>query len=178
MTRTLTLAALAVSACSQAPVLEPAGRTRAEPAVDVTEKPVPETSAIDKRPPLPAAKKKRPGPIPTRPISVAATCKFRDETGYAGEMNLKVESARVQVFSASVYVPRHGVCRFDLKSFRQTKLLPTVELTHLETSCKVRVWEQGMRVTVAFDSCRMMCSGNAWPYLWPILADRTDGSCA
>ena len=36
----------------------------------------------------------------------------------------------------------------------------------------------GERVTVAFQQCEKMCSGNAHSYLWPILNDRNKGSCA
>lgn len=121
---------------------------------------------------------KRPGPIPVRAINVATTCSFHDETGYAGSLTLKVEDALVREFVADVAIPKRGICRFNLKAFRQTQTLPTVELSHRQGACKVRVWEQGERVTVAFDTCSRMCSGDAWPYLWPILNDRRDGSCA
>jgi len=123
-------------------------------------------------------KPKRPGPIPARAINVATTCSFRDETGYSGALTLRVEEAQVREFIAEVAIPKRGVCRFNLKAFRQTQALPTVELSHTRDACKVRVWEQGERLTVAFDTCRKMCSGDAWPYLWPILNDRRDGSCA
>ena len=72
----------------------------------------------------------------------------------------------------------HGACRFDLKDFRQTKELPAVELSQARGRCIVRVWEQGERVTVAFQQCEKMCSGNSYSYLWPILNDRRKGSCA
>lgn len=126
------------------------------------------------RPPKP----KKPGPIATRPINVKADCRFRDESGYNGTMNLAVEGAKVLAFAATVNVPRRGVCSFDLKNFRQTRQLPNVELSHYRDRCIVRVWEQGERVTVAFQQCQKMCSGNAWEGLWPILTDRRDGSCA
>lgn len=125
-----------------------------------------------------ATKARKPGPIPTRPLNVRADCNFRDETGYNGTMKLAVEQARVQAFAANVNIPRRGNCSFDLKNFRQTRDLPNVELSHLRDRCIVRVWEQGERVTVAFQQCQKMCSGNAWESLWPILTDRRDGSCA
>jgi hypothetical protein len=103
---------------------------------------------------------------------------FRDETGYNGAMTLAIEQARVLAFEATVNIPRHGSCRFDLRNFRQTRELPTVELRHQSDQCVVRVWEQGERLTVAFHECRKMCSGNAWEQLWPILNDRRDGTCA
>lgn len=126
----------------------------------------------------PAARKKKPGPIPTRALNVRADCKFQDESGYNGTMTLTVEQARVQTFAANVNIPRRGKCKFDLKNFRQTREMPNVVLTHLSDRCIVHVWEQGKRVTVAFQQCQKMCSGNAWEGLWPILTDTRDGSCA
>ena len=81
-------------------------------------------------------------------------------------------------FAAKVNIPKRGSCRFDLKDFRQTKSLPAIELSQNKGRCIVRVWEQGERVTVAFQQCEKMCSGNAHSYLWPILNDRNKGSCA
>ena len=126
----------------------------------------------------PVTKKSKPGPIPTRPLNVKVDCIFRDETGYGGTMKLAIEQARVQSFQASVSIPRRGTCQFDFKNFRQTREMPNVILNHLSDRCIVRVWEQGERVTVAFQQCQKMCSGNAWEGLWPILTDTRDGSCA
>lgn len=126
----------------------------------------------------PAPKTKSPGPIPTRALNVESECRFRDETGYGGTLRLSVKEAQVQTFEAAVIIPRRGTCRFDLKNFRQTRNLPTVELNHMRDSCIVRLWEQGERVTIAFHQCQKMCSGSAWDHLWPILNDRRDGSCA
>lgn len=125
-----------------------------------------------------APKATKPGPIPTRPLNVRTDCNFRDETGYNGMMKLEVKQALVQTFEARVNIPKYGNCRFDMKNFRQTREMPNVELSHLRDPCIVRVWEQGERVTVAFQQCQKMCSGNAWQHLWPILTDTRDGSCA
>lgn len=126
----------------------------------------------------PAAGPQKPGPIPVRPLNVRAECSFRDETGYNGALKLDVAEAKVQSFAAKVNIPKRGSCRFDLKDFRQTKSLPAIELSQNKGRCVVRVWEQGERVTVAFQQCEKMCSGNAHSYLWPILNDRSKGSCA
>ena len=121
---------------------------------------------------------RKPGPIPVRPLNVKTECSFRDETGYNGALRLDVTEARVHAFKAKVNIPRRGTCRFDLKDFRQTRELPAIELSQSKGNCVVRVWEQGERVTVAFQQCEKMCSGNSHRYLWPILNDRRDGSCA
>ena len=151
----------------------------------MAEAPVPEASVPDvaemkplrAQPALPRQSKK-PGPIAARPLNVSAECSFRDETGYNGTLRLAVEAARVHAFEARVNIPRQGSCSFDLRNFRQTRELPNVELSHLRDPCIVRVWEQGTRVTIAFQQCQKMCSGSASDYLWPILTDTRDGSCA
>lgn len=136
---------------------------------------------VAKPPPVaavPAAPKPRKlAPIPTRPLNVGVDCRFRDETGYNGVLKLAVEEARVKSFEATVNTPRHGSCRFDLRDFRQTRGLPTVQLSHLHDRCIVHLWEQGEQVTVAFQQCQKMCLDKAWDHLWPILIDRRDGSC-
>jgi hypothetical protein len=130
-------------------------------------------------PPVAAkARTKKPGPIPTRALNLKTECRFRDETGYNGALKLNVAEAKVQAFEAKVNIPKRGACRFDLKDFRQTKELPAIELSQTKGRCIVRVWEQGERVTVAFQQCEKMCSGNSYSYLWPILNDRRKGSCA
>lgn len=143
---------------------------------------VPAPPPVAKPPPaaprVAAPKPKRPGPIATRALNIKADCRFRDETGYSGAMKLVIEEARVLSFNATVNIPRQGICRFDLKNFRQVRELPTVELNHLRDRCVVRAWSQGERITVAFHQCQNMCSGNAADYLWPILTDTRDGSCA
>ena len=141
--------------------------------------------ATQAQPPAPVVKtapaeprQARPGPIPVRPLNVKTECSFRDETGYNGALKLNVAEAKVQAFEAKVNIPKRGACRFDLKDFRQTKELPAIELSQTKGRCIVRVWEQGERVTVAFQQCEKMCSGNSYSYLWPILNDRRKGSCA
>ena len=151
---------------SEAPVVEVA-----TPSASVAQPPqVPPVAA--------KARAKKPGPIPTRALNLKTECRFRDETGYNGELKIAVEEARVSAFEARVNIPQRGSCIFNLKNFRQTRELPNVEMTHRGNRCVVHVWEQGERVTVAFQQCQAMCSGQAWEYLWPILADRGDDSCA
>lgn len=117
-------------------------------------------------------------PIPVRPLSVKTDCSFRDETGTSGMLKLDVAAARVRAFEAKVNYPQHGICHFVLRDFRQTKEMPAIELTQNGGSCIVRMWEQGTRVTVAFQQCERMCSGSAWDQLLPLIYDRRDGSCA
>jgi hypothetical protein len=116
--------------------------------------------------------------IPVRPLNVKADCAFRDPTGYRGAMKLHVAQAKVQRFVASVDIPPHGSCHFDLKDFRQTDQMPNPVLKAEHSGCEVHVWEQGGRVTVAFARCRDMCTSlAAFERLWPILAYASNGSC-
>ncbi len=165
--RLIVLSALLLGACATSPEVPDA-------AVRTGNPPKPATIARAR----PAPKAVKPAPIPTRAITIRTDCAFRDETGYNGAMKLAIEKARVMAFEARVSIPRQGSCHFDLRNFRQTREMPTVELSHLSDRCIVRVWEQGERLTVAFQECQKMCSGNAWEHLWPILTDTREGSCA
>ncbi len=120
----------------------------------------------------------RPTPIPVRALNVKTDCSYRDETGTSGTLKLDVATARVRAFEARINYPQHGICHFVLKDFRQTKEMPAIELTQLNGSCIVRMWEQGTRVTVAFQQCEKMCSGSAYDQLLPMIYDRRDGTCA
>ena len=117
------------------------------------------------------------GHIQTRALNVAADCAFKDETGYRGVMKLKVADAQVRTFEAKVDIPGRGVCRFDLRDFRQTASMPNVALSAQRSRCIVRMWEQGRRVTVAFNNCQDRCTGKSYSYLWPIMADAQTGRC-
>lgn len=117
-------------------------------------------------------------PIDGRALNAKASCSFRDDTGYAGRLDLAVSDARVELLDARVDVPKRGSCEFRLADFRQTESLPIVVLASQRTSCKVSLWEQGTQVTVAFRDCRTECGGDAVNYLWPILVDSQKGSCS
>ncbi|MFC5301953.1 hypothetical protein [Azospira restricta] len=118
-------------------------------------------------------------PMPIKPLSVKTRCNFRDEvTGTRGRLDLQVKEDEVKRFAAEVNIPKHGICRFDLKDFAQAdKKQHPVTMTTKTDGCAVRVWEQGTRVTVAFNECTAKCQGNAHDYLWPILIDSKTGRC-
>jgi hypothetical protein len=117
-------------------------------------------------------------PITGQALNAKASCSFRDDTGYAGRLDLAVRDARVEQLDARIDVPNRGSCQFRLANFRQTESLPIVVLASHKSSCKVSVWEQGDQVTVAFRDCRAECGGDAVNYLWPILVDSRKGSCS
>lgn len=117
-------------------------------------------------------------PITGQALNARASCSFRDDTGYAAQLDLAVRDARVEQLEARVDVPNRGSCQFRLADFRQTDSLPIVVLAAQKSACKVSLWEQGHQVTVAFRDCRAECGGDAVNYLWPILVDRQKGSCS
>lgn len=118
------------------------------------------------------------GPLPVRSMNASVQCAFKDEVGTSGRLDLQVEAASIKSFLAQVNMPKRGMCSFDLKDFDQTEKLPAVVLASRRTPCSVRLWEQGDQVTVAFTHCEAHCTGDAFTYLWPILADRASGTCS
>ncbi len=120
--------------------------------------------------------KRKIGAIPDRPINVSTSCKFRDETGYRGNLDLQVKNDDVRRFRAEVEIPKRGNCHFDLADFRQSKRHPVALAAG--SRCTVQVWEQYDRVTVAFRDCQAQCSGDSFDYLWPILVDARTGKCS
>ena len=117
-------------------------------------------------------------PIQDRALEVRAKCGFRNLSGGRAMLDLQVTKAEVKRFSAEVNIPKHGLCRFDMKNFQQTALLPNVVLTDVASGCVVRMWEQDKSVTVAFNACQSMCGDDAFSYLWPIVVDTRNGRCS
>jgi hypothetical protein len=65
-----------------------------------------------------------------------------------------------------------------LANFEQTEKLPQALLKHkTEEGCSVRMWEQGAKVTVAFNACPKSCERDAFSYLWPIMIEAKSGRC-
>ncbi|HEX5802967.1 MAG TPA: hypothetical protein VFY24_08065 [Azospira sp.] len=120
-------------------------------------------------------------PMPIKPLNVKTRCTFRDEvTGTRGRLDLLVKEDEVKRFVAEVNIPKHGICRFNMKDFGQDKAKHPVTLHGTDkggSGCAVRMWEQESRYTVAFNECAAKCEGNAYEYLWPILIDGKTGRC-
>jgi len=117
-------------------------------------------------------------PMADAPITAKAKCSFRDQTGYRGQLSLKMKNTTVEQFAAAVTIPKHGSCSFDLKQFQQTASGSIAVLSHKETECTVRMWTQGRQLTVGFNNCPQQCSGESFDYLWPILVDAKSGRCS
>jgi hypothetical protein len=117
-------------------------------------------------------------PIAVKPITVKTNCAFRDPTGYGGKLDVQVDDSLVSRFVAEIHVPRRGKCNFNFKDFRQTAKEPSVTLKANKGTCTVRMWEQEGKVTVAFNSCKDRCQGNAFDYVWPIQVNAKTGKCS
>ncbi len=161
------LAALLLAAC-------------AEPERRVEETPPPPPAAEQKlqSQPLKYMAGRTFKPQPTRPLNVRSRCTHRDAVGTRTRLDLLVKNAEVKTFALEVAIPKHGTCRFNLNGFAQREKLPQVLLAAKDGSaCSVRMWEQGSRVTIAFNSCPKACDGETFDYLWPVMVEAKSGRC-
>lgn len=116
-------------------------------------------------------------PMPLRTFTVKTECRFKDEVGNFGKATVDVSDSKVRAFNVEMTMPKRGSCRYDLAQFRQTQALPSIELTGAR-ECRVRMWEQGEQITVAFAGCHHLCSpSSAHDYVWPLLIDKPTGQC-
>ena len=153
---------------------EPAVTPKAEPP---KEAPVKKAERIESQP-LKYLLGRNLKPMPEKALEVKTRCTFRDVAGGHGSMDLQVSKAEVKRFTAEVSIPKQGLCRFQMKDFKQTATLPNVVLTDTDSGCVVRMWEQEKKVTVAFNACQSKCGGDAFSYLWPILVNTRNGQCS
>ena len=117
-------------------------------------------------------------PQPTRPLNVRSKCSHRDAIGTATRLDLLVKEAEVKTFTAQVAIKGYGTCNFKLGDFEQAEKMPQALLRHKqEPGCLVRMWEQGDKVTIAFNSCPKSCERDAFSYLWPIMVEAKSGRC-
>ena len=128
--------------------------------------------------PLKYLKNRNIKPQATRPLNVRAKCSTRDAIGTTRRLDLLVKEASVQTFDAQVTMKEYGACRFSLRDFEQIEKMPQALLRHRqESGCTVRMWEQGNKVTIAFDNCPKSCEGDAFSYLWPLIVEGKSGRC-
>ena len=120
----------------------------------------------------------RPTPIAYRPITIAAHCAQREEDGFREDARLTVDDNRVRALDWQLWVGAQGTCRFALTDFRQTREKPHVELVAKDgTGCKLMVWQEPGRVTLAHADCESRCTVGIYDEAWPVLFDPA-GGCA
>lgn len=121
----------------------------------------------------------RPTPIAYRPITIAAHCAQREEDGFREDATLIVDDNRVRALAWQLWVGQRGSCRFALAEFRQTRERPQVELLARDGSrCRLFVWQQPGRVTLAHAGCQARCTAGIYDEAWPVSFDPSSGRCA
>ena len=172
MRRLFLLAVLVLAACAEVPHAP-------EPVVEApTPEPVAAEEGKIRSQPLKYLAGRKLKPQPTRPLNVKSRCSHRDAVGTTTKLDLLVKEAVVKSFTAQVSMKGYGTCSFNLKDFNQAEKLPQALLKAKDGSdCSVRMWEQGDRVTVAFNSCPKSCERDAFSYLWPIMVEAKSGRC-
>ena len=121
----------------------------------------------------------RPTPIAYHPITIAAHCTQREEDGFREDARLAVDDNRVRALDWQLWVGQRGSCRFSLQDFKQTREKPQVELLAKDGSrCKLFVWQQPGRVTLAHADCEAHCTAGIYDEAWPVSFDPSSGRCA
>ena len=157
------LAIFLCAACTPPPV---ADRSRPPPGPTATKTP-------------PSGQAARATPIPARDIDMAGECKRTEEDGFREEAMMRVSHNDVKTLSWKLWVSRRGSCEFQLDEFKQTQQKPHIELVALDGSgCKLMVWQDPRRVTLAHARCEKRCTPGIYEQAWPVLFDPRSGHCA
>ena len=117
-------------------------------------------------------------PIAYHPITIAAQCAQQEEDGFREDARLAIDDNRVRALDWRLWVGTRGSCRFALADFRQTREQPHVELLAKDGSaCRLLVWQEPGRVTLAHVDCESRCTAGIYDEAWPVLFDPA-GGCA
>ncbi len=120
-----------------------------------------------------------PTPIADRAINLDGRCAQTDEDGFREQATLRVADNVVQALSWQLWVGKRGACRFEQAEFRQVKRRPHIELVALDGSgCKLMVWQDPRRVTLAHANCQRRCTPGIYEDAWPAMFDPSTGQCA
>jgi hypothetical protein len=119
-----------------------------------------------------------PPPISDRAISVNGSCNQTEEDGFREQATLTVADNNVNALQWQLWVGRRGSCRFDLSTFEQTKRRPSIELRERNGNCKLMVWQDPRRVTLAHANCEAHCTPGIYDEAWPVMFDPQTGQCA
>ncbi|MCA3179513.1 MAG: hypothetical protein INH05_12135, partial [Burkholderiales bacterium] len=102
-----------------------------------------------------------------------------EEDGFREDATLTVRDNRVDALSWQLWVGRRGSCRFELQDFRQVRSRPSIELAARDGSaCKLMIWQQPQRVTLAHAGCEARCTPGIYEEAWPVMFDPGTGACA
>ena len=118
-------------------------------------------------------------PIAYHPITIDGHCAQREEDGFREDATLAIDDNRVRAIDWQLWVGQRGTCRFALADFRQTREKPQIELAARDASgCKLLVWQEPGRVTLAHAGCESRCTPGIYDEAWPVLFDPPTGRCA
>ncbi len=121
----------------------------------------------------------RPTPIAYRPITLDGRCAQVEEDGFREDALLVVDDNRVRSLEWTLWTGKRGSCRFALADFRQSKEKPHIELAARDgTGCRLMVWQEPGRVTLAHVHCEARCSPDIYDEAWPVSFDPATGRCA
>lgn len=121
----------------------------------------------------------RPTPIAYHPITINAHCAQREEDGFREDARLSVDDNRVRAIDWQLWVGVRGSCHFKLDEFKQTREKPQIELLAKDGGgCKLFVWQEPGRVTLAHVGCEARCTAGIYEEAWPVLFDPSSGQCA
>ena len=113
------------------------------------------------------------------PISLLGSCNQTDDDGFREQARLDVKSGSVQALAWQIWVGRKGSCRFELDDFQQTKSRPHIELLARDRSgCKLLVYQDPRRVTLAHAGCERRCTNGVHEQAWPVMFNPRSGACA
>jgi hypothetical protein len=154
---------LLCAACEQLPI---ARQVRAPaPPPKAAEAPVPE--------------KPRATPIAAHEISLAGTCRRTEDDGFREDAVMRVVHNDVQALKWQLWVSKRGSCKFDLADFKQVQKTPHIVLEATDGSqCKLLVWQDPRRVTLAHANCQKRCTPGIYEQAWPVLFNPSNGACA
>jgi hypothetical protein len=120
-----------------------------------------------------------PSPIADRPIDIAGRCAQTEEDGFREQARLTVRNGRVDELSWQVWVGRRGSCSFELGEFRQVRSRPSIELLARDGGpCKLMVWQDPRRITLAHAGCEQRCTPGVYEEAWPVMFEPGSGGCA
>ena len=115
----------------------------------------------------------------TGPISLLGNCAQSDEDGFREQAHLDVRQGSVRGLDWKIQVGSKGTCSFGLEEFQQTRSRPHIELLSRDRSgCKLMVYQDPRRVTLAHAGCEGRCTNGIQDQAWPVMFDPRSGGCA
>jgi len=112
-------------------------------------------------------------------LNLVGRCAQREVDGFAEDASLQLTRGEVRELNWSITIGKRGSCQFRGEEFRQTKTSPTVEMLARDGSgCKLMVWGDPRRITLAHAGCAKFCSPGVYDQAWPVMFDPRTGRCA